>query len=186
MTTLTLDDLEVDQLQLAEKTDIQTLSHYCQELQAYEEEIADMEEKLKYKKEKADKISSEIIPNLLAEQGLSSLKLADGSSIDVRKTYRCTIKKDMNESAHNWLRENGLEDIIKNEVAVTFGKGEDSRAQDLLSLAGQNGYEPTQRQKVEPMTLMALFRERVEAGLDMPSDSFNLLIQDKTKISRKK
>ena len=54
MTTLTLDDLEVDQLQLAEKTDIQTLSHYCQELQAYEEEIADMEEKLKYKKEKAD------------------------------------------------------------------------------------------------------------------------------------
>jgi hypothetical protein len=36
------------------------------------------------------------------------------------------------------------------------------------------------------MTLMALYRERVEAGLDMPSDSFNLLIQDETKISRKK
>ena len=90
------------------------------------------------------------------------------------------------ESAYNWLRENELDDIIKNEVAVTFGKGEDSRAQELLSLAGQQGYEPTQRQKVEPMTLMALYRERVEAGLDMPSDSFNLLIQDETKISRKK
>ena len=90
------------------------------------------------------------------------------------------------ESAYNWLRENELDDIIKNEVAVTFGKGEDTRAQELLSLAGLNGYEPTQRQKVEPMTLMALYRERVEAGLDMPSDSFNLLIQDETKISRKK
>ena len=90
------------------------------------------------------------------------------------------------ESAYNWLRENGLDDIIKNEVSVQFGKGEDSRAQELLSLAGLNGYEPTQRQKVEPMTLMALYRERVEAGLDMPSDSFNLFIQDETKISRKK
>ena len=178
-------DFEEDQQEIIEKTDISTLANYCKELKAYEDEISDLEEKIKYKKEKADKISSEIIPNLLAEQGLSSLKLADGSSIDVRKTYRCTIKKDMNESAHNWLRENGLDDIIKNEVAVTFGKGEDSRAQDLLSLAGQNGYEPTQRQKVEPMTLMALFRERVEAGLDMPSNLFNIFIKDQTKIGRK-
>ena len=186
MTTLTLDELESDQQNLVEKTDIETLAYHCKELQAYEEEIEQLEEQLKYKKEKKEKISSEIIPNILAEQGLSSLKLADGSSIDVIKKYRCTIKKDEMESAYNWLRENELDDIIKNEVAVTFGKGEDTRAQELLSLAGLNGYEPTQRQKVEPMTLMALYRERVEAGLVMPSDSFNLLIQDETKISRKK
>ena len=90
------------------------------------------------------------------------------------------------ELAYKWLRENGLGDLIKNEVAVTFGKGEDNKAEQLLSLAEQEGYEPQQKQKVEPMTLKALYRERVEAGLDMPSDSFNLLIQDKTKISRKK
>ena len=179
-------NFEEDQQDLIEKTDIQTLASYCQELQQKEDEISSLEAQIKKKKEEADKISSEIIPNMLAEQGLSSLKLADGSSIDVRKSYNCTIKKDEMESAYNWLRENELDDIIKNEVAVTFGKGEDSRAQELLSLAGQQGYEPTQRQKVEPMTLMALYRERVEAGLDMPSDSFNLLIQDETKISRKK
>ena len=91
-------DFEEDQQEIIEKTDISTLANYCKELKAYEDEISDLEDKIKYKKEKADKISSEIIPNLLAEQGLSSLKLADGSSIDVRKTYRCTIKKDMNES----------------------------------------------------------------------------------------
>ena len=31
--------------------------------------LHNLEEQLKYKKEKADKISSEIIPNILAEQG---------------------------------------------------------------------------------------------------------------------
>ena len=45
--------------------------------------------------------------------------------------------------------------------------------------------EPTQKQKVEPMTLKALYRERVEAGLDMPSQFFNVFIKDQTKIGRK-
>ena len=89
------------------------------------------------------------------------------------------------ESAYKWLRENGLGDLIKNEVAVTFGKGEDNKAEQLLSLAEQEGYEPQQKQKVEPMTLKALYRERVEAGLDMPSEFFHTFVKDQTKIGRK-
>ena len=185
MATLTLEDFERDQQEVIEKTDIQQLSSYCLELQALEDDITSKEEELKKQKEKADKIASEIIPNMLAEQGLSSLKLADGSGVEVRKTYSCTVKKDNLASAYQWLRDNGLADIIKNEVFVTFGKGEDNKAQDLLDLAEQSGYEPQQKQKVEPMTLKALYRERIEAGLDMPSDSFHLFVKDQTKISRK-
>ena len=185
MDNITLQDLEEDQQQLIEKTDIQTLASFCQELQAHEEEIERLEATIKSYKEKADKISSEIIPNLLAEQGLASLKLADGSGVEVKKTYSCTVKKDSVESAYNWLRENELGDLIKNEVAVQFGKGEDNKAEQLLSLAVQEGYEPSQKQKVEPMTLKALFRERIEAGLDMPSEFFHTFVKDQTKISRK-
>jgi hypothetical protein len=185
VSTLTLDDLENDQQNLIERTDIQTLADSCKELQAFENEIAELEEKIKHKKEQADKISSEVIPNLLAEQGLSSLKLADGSGVEVRKSYSCTVKKDSVESAYTWLRENGLGDLIKNEVAVQFGKGEDNKAEQLLGLAAEQGYEPTQKQKVEPMTLKALYRERIEAGLDMPSDFFHTFVKDQTKISRK-
>ena len=178
-------NFEEDQQEIIEKTDISSLAGYCKELKAYEDEIADLEEKIKYKKEKMDKISSEIIPNMLAEQGLSSLKLADGSAVEVKKVYNCTIRKDNIDSAYTWLRENGLGDIIKNEVSVQFGKGEDNKAQLLLDLAVSNGYEPQQKTKVEPMTLKALFRERVEAGLDMPSESFSVFVKDQTKISRK-
>ena len=182
---INIEELEKDQQQVIEKADVDTLASYCRELQTYEEEIAELEEQIKKKREKADKISSEIIPNMLAEQGISSLKLADGSSVDVRKSYNCTIKKDEMESAYNWLRENQLGDIIKNEVSVQFGRGEDDKAEQLLNLAAQEGYEPSQRSKVEPMTLKALYRERVEAGLDMPSQFFNIFIKDQTKIGRK-
>ena len=89
------------------------------------------------------------------------------------------------ESAYNWLRENGLGDIIKSEVAVRFGKGEDNEAERLLNLAVQEGYVPSQRSKVEPMTLKALYRERIEAGLDMPSEFFHTFVKDQTKLGRK-
>ena len=178
-------DFEQDQQEVLEKTDIKTLSHYCLMLQNYEDQLINMEKDMKKIKEQADKIGSEIIPNLLAEQGLASLKLADGSSVDIKKSYNCTIKKDQLESAFEWLRNNGLGDIIKNEVAVQFGKGEDNKAEQLLGLAVREGYEPSQKQKVEPMTLKALFRERVEAGLDMPSQFFHTFVKDQTKIGRK-
>ena len=178
-------DFEQDQQEVLEKTDIKTLSHYCLMLQNYEDQLINMEKDMKKIKEQADKIGSEIIPNLLAEQGLVSLKLADGSSVDIKKSYNCTIKKDKLESAFEWLRNNGLGDIIKNEVAVQFGKGEDNKAEQLLGLAVREGYEPSQKQKVEPMTLKALYRERVEAGLDMPSQFFHTFVKDQTKIGRK-
>ena len=186
MPTLTIQDMEQDKQEVIEKTDIQQLSGYCLELQALEDDIAAKEEELNKQKEQADKIASEIIPTMLAEQGLSSLKLADGSAVEVGKSYSCTVKKDNIESAYKWLRENGLGDLIKNEISVQFGKGEDNKAEQLLDLAVSNGYEPQQKSKVEPMTLKALYRERIEAGLDMPSDSFHLFVKDKTKISRKK
>ena len=178
-------DFEQAQQEVLEKTDIKTLSHYCLMLQNYEDQLINMEKDMKKIKEQADKIGSEIIPNLLAEQGLASLKLADGSSVDIKKSYNCTIKKDKLESAFEWLRNNGLGDIIKNEVAVQFGKGEDNKAEQLLGLAVREGYEPSQKQKVEPMTLKALFRERIEAGLDMPSEFFHTFVKDQTKIGRK-
>jgi hypothetical protein len=180
-------DFEQDKQDLVEKTDIQSLSVQVDKLLDLEEQIKRSEENTKNLKTIYDKISSEVIPNILAEQGLASLKLADGTVLEVNKKYSCTLPKDpqKKESAYKWLREQGLGDIIKNEVAVTFGRGEDNKAEQLLSLAASKGFEPQQKSKVEPMTLKALYRERVEAGLDMPPDLFHLFVKDETKLSRK-
>jgi len=55
----------------------------------------------------------------------------------------------------------------------------------LLNLAAENGFDPQQKSDAAWNTLTALFQERVESGLDMPSDIFNTWIKDKTKITRK-
>jgi len=176
-----------DSTDLLDNVEVNTIAAECVKLKQKEDEIADLEEQLKKKKEEADYISSNVIPELLAEQGLSEIKLSDGSKVSVRKEFRATVKKDeiAREGAYQWLRDQGLGDIIKNNVSVTFGKGEDDKAKQLLDLAADNGYEPQQKSDVAWNTLTALYEERIQAGLDMPSDNFNLWIKDKTKISRK-
>ena len=50
MTEINDIDFEEDQQEIIEKTDISTLANYCKELKAYEDEILDLEDKIKYKK----------------------------------------------------------------------------------------------------------------------------------------
>ena len=176
-----------DSKDLLDNVEITTIAAECIKLKQKEDEIAALENQLKNKKAEAEDIGSRVIPELLAEQGLSEIKLADGSKVSVRKEFRATVPKDdmKREAALQWLRDQGLGDIIKNNVSVSFGKGEDDKAEQLLNLAAENGFEPQQKSDVSWNTLTALYRERVEAGLDMPSDCFSLWIKDKTKISRK-
>jgi hypothetical protein len=176
-----------DSKDLLDNVEVTTIADQCHKLKALQDDIDRAEEHVDNLKKMADDISSRVIPELLAEQGLSSLKLADGSSVTVKREYRCTLPKEdeRRQSAYNWLRENGLGDIIKNNVSVTFGRGEDDKAQRLLDLAASNGFEPNQKSDVAWNTLTALFQERVESGLDMPSDVFSTWIKDTTKITRK-
>ena len=177
-----------DSNDLLDNVEVTTIAEQCVKLKSKEDEIAALEEQLKNKKAEADDIGSRVIPELLAEQGLSEIKLADGSKVSVKKEYRCTLPKDDSKrvQCYKWLRDNQLGDIIKNNVSVTFGKGEDDKAEQLLNLAAEHGFEPQQKSDVAWNTLTALYQERVQAGMDMPSECFSLWIKDKTKISRKK
>ena len=181
-----VEQMEKDQTEVIDKTsNIKSLADEVKKLRAMEDLIKTMEEALKNKKKDLERVSGEIIPTLLSEMGLSSLKLADGSAVDVKPYYSATISIANREKAYNWLRLNDLGDIIKNEISVSFGRNEDTKAAEYADLAKGQGYQPTQKLKVEPMTLKALVRERVEAGKEMPTDIFNVFVGNRTKITRK-
>ena len=180
-------NFEADQREeLDGANDANKLSDQVVKLQELEAELLVKEQEYKEMKRKVDLVSSEVIPTMMQEMNISTLKLSDGTSVEVKPVYGASIPADKKEEAYKWLRENGLGDLIKNEVTVAFGRSEDNKAQQYAVLAQGQGYEPIQKLKVEPMTLKALVRERVEAGLDMPSDLFNLFTSNRTKITRSK
>ena len=163
-----------------------SLAEQVVKLQKLEGDLLAKEEEVKELKRKVDLVSAEVIPTMMQEMNISTLKLSDGTSVEVKPVYGASISIDKREDAYTWLRENGLGDLIKNEVTVAFGRSEDNKAQQYAVLAQGQGFEPVQKLKVEPMTLKALVRERIENGLDMPSDLFNLFTSNRTKITRNK
>ena len=180
-------DFEKDQQDAMKKTEgIQSLADQVERLELCDDRIADIENDLKMMKKKRDHISGEVIPTMMSEMGLAELKLHDGSHLKVSTTYRATITEANKEAAFNWLRSNGLGDIIKNEISVSFGRNEDNKAADYAELAKGQGFQPTQKMKVEPMTLKALVRERIEAGKEMPTEIFGVFSENKTTIKRNK
>ena len=180
-------NFEEDQQDAMKKTEgISSLADQVERLEGVSSEIEDAEARLKLLKKKRDHISGEVIPTMMSEMGLAELKLHDGSHLKVSTSYRATITEANKEAAFNWLRNNGLGDIIKNEISVSFGRNEDNKAANYAELAKGQGFQPTQKMKVEPMTLKALVRERIEAGKDMPTEIFGVYSENKTTIKRNK
>ena len=180
-------DFEKDQQDAMKRTDnIQSLADQVERLEAMQQQLEIQEDAIKEKKKQIQHISGEVIPTMMSEMGLAELKLHDGSHLKVSTSYRATITEANKEAAFNWLRENGLGDIIKNEISVSFGKNEDNKAADYAELARGQGLQPTQKMKVESMTLKALVRERIEAGKEMPTEIFGIFSENKTTIKRNK
>ena len=180
-------NFEEDQENVLQKTtSLQSLADQVERLEEMQHELEIREDALKEHKKQIEHLSGEVIPTMMQEMNISTLKLADGSSVEVKPVYGASISAANKEAAFKWLRENGLGDLIKNEITVSFGRNEDNKASQYAVLAQGQGYEPVQKLKVEPMTLKALVRERLESGQEMPSDLFNVFAGNRTKVTRSK
>tara|TARA_R110002126_G_scaffold104163_2_gene237662 strand:+ start:87 stop:665 length:579 start_codon:yes stop_codon:yes gene_type:complete len=174
--------------------DPKQLTDKVEQLKNLEDEIENAEQSISKLKEQAKVISEFEIPEMMKEMNITKLKLTDGESVEVRNFYSASLSQGKKESdsdyaarkqqAFTWLRNNGLGDIIKNDITVTFGKGEDNKAATYAVLARGQGYEPVQKEGVHTQTLKALVGERVESGLDVPSDLFKTYVGNRTKITR--
>lgn len=163
---------------------LNTVAKLAEKIQILEQKIADTDSLLKQYGEELRKLTDNELPNALLEMGLSSIKLQDGAKVDVKKTYGGSIRKDDEEEAFSWLRQNGYGDIIRNIVSVDFAMGEDNKAKEFQSLAKSNGLSPNQKESVHHSTLKAWIKERVEAGDEFPQMLFGAFIGQKATITK--
>jgi len=159
------------------------LANKVQQLKDLEDEIENAEAGIKKLKEKANILSQFEIPQMMEEMNITKLKLKDGETVEVGNFYSASILPEKQEEAFEWLRENGRGDIIKNDITVTFGRGEDNKAAQYAVLAKGQGYEPVQKVGVHPQTLKGVVRECHESGIELP-DCFKTYVGNRTNIKR--
>lgn len=179
MTTLFEEDAGALQVKNEDLSSIGALAKRAKEL---EKEIKDLEDIVDERKSQYRKLLEETIPGMLAELGMKSFKMADGSTVDVKPFYSASIKEENRAQAFEWLRQHGYDDIIKNTVSVRFGRNEDRLCEDLLAQLRSQGFPVEQAQKVESQTLKAWVREMVEQGVEFPTELFGAYIGQKASI----
>ena len=175
-----------DKIDTLDSDKLDGVARLAQEAAILEKEIAEFEQFAKEKKQALHKITDEQLPEALEEMGLQKFTLTDGAEISVKPIYSASIPRDRKDEAFQWLRDHEFGDLVKNNVTVTFGRGEDTIAKDFVDLCGSQGFTPSQLEKVEPMTLKAWLRERVEAGDAVPLDLFGAFISQRATIKRSK
>ncbi len=151
-----------------------------------EAKISDLEQTLKEEKKSLLKLTDEEMPSMLAEIGMSSFALDDGSTVEVKQTYGASILVSKRPEAYEWLRDHGHDDIIKNTVLCQFGRGEDDQAGAFAAFAQKQGFIPEQKTEVHPQTLRAFVKERCEAGEDFPMELFGAWVGQRALIKRGK
>jgi len=176
-------DFEKDAEALQVKDDdIAGIAALAKRAKELEKEVEDLEAVMKERKDQLRKLTEQSIPEALAQTGMKGFVMDDGSKIELKAFYSASISAARKAEAFQWLRDHGMDDIIKNTVSVRFGRGEDELCSRLLGLLGDQGYPAEQAEKIEPMTLKALVKEQVERGNELPSELLGAYIGQKAII----
>jgi len=160
---------------------LSSLGQKCSELVEVRDELAQLDEKKKELSQREFKLENEEIPAVMEENNLTSLKLKDGQKIEITESYHASITEANKDFCYNWLKEKGLDDIIKNEVSVAFGRGENDGALELRGQLEGQGLPVDHSQKIHAQTLKAFVGERIRNGEIVP-DEFGVFIRKKVKI----
>lgn len=133
--------------------------------------VEKLEQQLKDKQEQLRKLSQETLPNMMAEVGLASFKLPNGRSIEIKDVVYAKLPED-SYTAFSWLRTKGMDGVIKTQVVLNYGKGDDHKLQAIQEALAQMGEVPVVKSTIHHMTLRALVKEQIEKGSDIPLEAF--------------
>ena len=166
--------------------DPKKLSEEIEKLKSIQNKISTLKAQVKDLEEDEKYFVYDVIPKLMYDMNLSTLKLKDGSEVSVGKKFYANARADKRADAYQWLRDNGLGDIIKNNISVTFGQGEENKAMAYANLAKEHGYEPSQKEDAHHASVSAVMKEWKTNGKEVPADLFNTLEGKRTSVTNKK
>jgi hypothetical protein len=126
------------------------------------------------------------LPEAMAEVGLSEFKLKNGAKVTVKNYYAGKIDDENRGECFDWLRSNNHDGLIKHEINVAIGKGDDEVAKQIAEFLKTLGMTFSDKESVHYQTLAGFIREQVEGGADFPMDLFKAFIGRKAKVTQPK
>jgi hypothetical protein len=168
-----------------EADDLATLKELGDTLSGLDNQVIQAEEEVSRLKATRKQVAEELIPDLMNKVGLKLVQLENGTKIKVDEFVDARIK-DAN-IAFEWLRETNNESIIKNQISVSLGRGDDDKAQEVIQLLKENDVEADLKITVHNQTLKAFCRDALdnpELAESLPREAFGIYQGKRAKITQ--
>lgn len=193
------DAKEINDLIQSDNASMANLGECIQRLLDLQKDVNSVETLLKNKKAELHKIESEVLPDLMMSLNCKSHVTNSGEVISLKEVVNGNIpsltsiaraKGDKREeyinrrnAAFHWLKQQGLDGVIKNEININVGKDKEGRDKILSALKGI-GIDANINENVHASTLNALFKDLLKSGEEIPQDVFNLHVGKVAKIKK--
>jgi hypothetical protein len=148
------------------------IANLAKRQQECERAVLVKEDELKQAEAELRLVQEDLLPNAMAEAGMKAFTLDNGAKITIKDDVAVSVPADKKRDAYAWLRESGFGDLIKNTVAIDFGRGEDANAEALKEYCQENGMNYSDKEGVHAQTLKAFIKEQMARGVDVPLELF--------------
>tara|TARA_R100001460_G_scaffold74372_1_gene115448 strand:- start:540 stop:1130 length:591 start_codon:yes stop_codon:yes gene_type:complete len=177
------------------------IADMAQRMYDLENEINKLDESLKQKKQDLKMLAEQDLPDLMQELNIKDFTLNNGAKIEVKDVIQGSVPsqgaidriKDEDEKeamrilqqqCFDWLRDNGLGDLIKSNVEVQFGRNEDDKCNAFTEELREKKLYYKRAVGVHPSSLNATLRERLSEGKDVPIEMFRVYMGRRANIRR--
>ena len=158
--------------------DIPRLTTMARRAVMLEREMALLEEAMSNARKEYLDLTRVQLPDVMAEIGLNSFTLADGSKLKVEDFIEGSLPKDpaARASAVTVLESIGGESMIRNEVVVPFERKQHNVAVNLARELQDRGLQVRVQQDVHHMTLKSFVREKLAHGEEVPFEKLGVFV----------
>ena len=145
-------------------------------------QIIDLEAQLEAAKKSHEHLIKQLVPAAFAQDDVQQIVLSSGVKVSCAvKTY-AAITDTNKVAAHAWLREHGYGDLIKTNIVISLGRGQDAMAAEVLGELNQKGVPHESKESVHFMTYKAWARETLGRGEIIPLDTLGIFQQEEASI----
>lgn len=176
---------EIDVAEPPSDAELRQVHLLAQQYVDLESDIADLEEKLSAKKLALKNVREQALPMAMTAVGMTKFEMQGGAMVAVSDYVRAGIVEANRPMAFEALEKNGHGSIIKHEITVLFGKGEEAWAKKFMAdlAKRKKPLNVARKDFVEWQTLTKLAKELVAnakaQGLDpkdaLPDDLYRLM-----------
>jgi len=162
---------------------INKIIQLAEEISEIDRQIEQLKVALKIKEDQFKQISSNELPILMSQIGLSRFALDNGLTIAVKPVLVVNVPKDGIEQVDTWLTKHGHGGMVKTNIDVSLPKTSD-KLPDIKQALDNLKIDYSIKKTIHYQTLNAWAREMEGQNMVIPEDLFSVYRNNITIIER--